>query len=368
MRMVEPTVRLIAVGSPTRPIWEQLCASNGDLAVSQTPAWCDCVCQERQFVDATRLYETRDGRVLILPLARRRSVPQVLTTEESWPWGWGGYGDLLGADEPRPEDVEGVVSDLLTRSVGRTTVLSTPRPAPNDYWTPSVSQEAKASRRRRTVHILNLDGGFDRTWTQRFTSKARSASRKAERRGVELEFGNSERLVANFDELYRESVERWATDRNEPVAFRRWLASRREPRTKLQIVASRLGADCQFGVAYRDGQAISGIIVLTNGSKATYWRGAMNRELAVGSGANELLHRTAIEQLCARGFQSYDFGTSPSEGVARFKMGFGSEEWYQHEYRFERIPVTRVTDYGRKRAKRLSMWAAARLRPVTTRT
>ncbi len=45
----------------------------------------------------------------------------------------------------------------------------------------------------------------------------------------------------------------------------------------------------------------------------------MDKERARGIGANELLHRYAIETACAEQRQSYDFGLYQTEELKRFK-------------------------------------------------
>ncbi len=60
------------------------------------------------------------------------------------------------------------------------------------------------------------------------------------------------------------------------------------------------------------------------GRTARYMRGAMDRDLAAPSRANDALHLAAIEQACAAGCTRYHFGeTGTSESLARFKERFG---------------------------------------------
>jgi CelD/BcsL family acetyltransferase involved in cellulose biosynthesis len=92
-------------------------------------------------------------------------------------------------------------------------------------------------------------------------------------------------------------------------------------------------------------------VVLTGGSRVTYWRGAMDKDLVRGTGANELLHRRAIEEACAGGRASYDFGMSQLDGLRRFKASFGSVEVPVHQYVFERLPTTAIGDRGMTTAK-----------------
>jgi hypothetical protein len=86
----------------------------------------------------------------------------------------------------------------------------------------------------------------------------------------------------------------------------------------------------------------------------------MNKERARGTGANELLHRCAIEAVCADERQSYDFGLSQTEELKRFKSTFGTEEVPVHAYYLERLPTAAAEAKCYSAAKQ-AVQAAARL-------
>lgn len=208
-------------------------------------------------------------------------------------------------------------------------------------------------RQSYQTHVLDLSGGFEAVWKARFSSVARSASRKAERLGVTVQSGTTEQLLPIFDALYRGSVDRWAQTRGDPLPIARLVARRHEPYRKFEIVANLLGDACEVHIATLDGKPLAGIIVLTHGAVASYWRGAMDKQLIAGTGANELLHRVAIEKACERGCLEYDMQRSPSDGVARFKTKFGAQPRNFLEYRFEKGPVTALERRARGFARRI---------------
>jgi hypothetical protein len=86
----------------------------------------------------------------------------------------------------------------------------------------------------------------------------------------------------------------------------------------------------------------------------------MNKERARGTGANELLHRYAIEAACASGGQSYDFGLYQTEELKRFKSTFGAREVPVHAYYFERLP-TAAAEMMCHHAAKQAVQALARL-------
>ena len=154
-----------------------------------------------------------------------------------------------------------------------------------------------------------------------------------------MESDSTGRLIPVFDVLFRSSVDRWAQDRGYPLTLMRWLAQRQHPLKKFGAVARALGERCTVWIAWRQGEPIAGIINLTKDPRVTYWRGAMDKERSRGTGANELLHRCAIEAACAGERQSYDFGLSQTADLRRFKGTFGAAEVPVHIYYFERLPT-----------------------------
>lgn len=157
-----------------------------------------------------------------------------------------------------------------------------------------------------------------------------------------------------FDALYRMSIDRWASQQHEPRWLAQWRARRRDPVDKFQTVAANLGPDCHVWVAWRGGEPIASVVVLTHGLHSTMWRSAIDKEAGRGTGATELLQQLAIEEACESGHRSYHLGDSaPSSSLARNKRGFGATEATYFGYRFERLPVTAVDRFVRRQAKRV---------------
>lgn len=328
-----------AEGADARPAWENLVARDDSIALSKTPEWIDCICSASRFSDATLLFRGDDGRQLILPRLRKTGTPSFLGQFESPPQGWGLGADASGVlsegGPASPSQIAAVIEHVQRHPGLRTRIMVCDDDA--EAWA-SVAPSALYST-ARTAQVLDLRGGFSTVWSQRFTSKVRSNARKAERRGVVVESDNTGRLVDVFDALYRRSVDRWAQQRSQPLPLMRWRAQRREPQNKFATVAQQMGERCTVSIAWREGEPLAGIVVLTRGPRATYWRGAMDKERARGTGANELLHRYAIEAACAEGRHSYDFGIYQTEELKRFKSTFGAHEVPVHVYYFERLPT-----------------------------
>jgi hypothetical protein len=306
-------------------------------------ALCDCTGME----DVTRLYETADGRRLVLPLARRGREPGPVRRVASPPTGWG-TGGLIGPGIS-PRDVAGVICDLQRRPALRTTIR--PDPARSDAW--ERVAPARAVRTPLMAQTLDLTD-FDSVWSRRFSSGVRRHCRRAQREPLDVETDATGRLIPVFDRLYRLSVDRWAEQQHEPARLARWRAARRDPPRKFELVARHLGADCRVWVAWRRREPAAAIVVLRRGPQWTYWRGAMDKDLVGNSGASHLLHRLAIEAACAAGAERYHMGdSSPGSSLATFKRGFGTTERHYVAYRLERLPLSAFEAGARRMVKRV---------------
>jgi len=336
--------RMASVRSPApRDLWDRLIASDPHALPCQTPAWTDAICSVDGLEDASRLYETADGRLLVLPLVRRRLLG-VPVTDASLPDGWGPGGLVAEGGLVLLEDVRAVVGDLAGGRVPFVTLR--PSPEAGTVWDEAVP--SAAVRRPRMAQTLDLGGGFAEVWRARFKPDTRNRVRRAERAGVVVEHDDTGRLVPVFRGLYLKSVARWARRDGRPRALARWQASRREPADKLATVSAALGSACRVYVASVEGRPAAGIVVLFGAAGASYWRGAMDEEVAGRTYANYLLHRTAIEDACTAGCSAYHMGDSaPGSQLALFKSRFGAEEWPYASYRLERVPLASVTDAAR---------------------
>jgi hypothetical protein len=343
-------------------VWQDLVPAAASALPSQTPAWLDAVCAHGPWEDASRLYETRDGGALVLPLVRRTRLPRGLTSEFSMPPTWGA-GGLLSAAPLRPEDVAAVVADLRTGRALRTTVRPDFEQTP--LWT-AAARAAGAEELPVVHHVLDLDGDFDRVWA-RSASSARRAVRKAEKEGVTVEPHHDRAAVLDFYRLYEGWVEHRARTRGVPLPVARRMGRAEEPLPRLLTLSESLGKGFTVWLARLDGVVVAAMITLVQGEVALAWRAASDRDVAGPVRANDLLHRHAIEYATLGGCRYYDMGESGGvESLMRFKTRFGATPREFADYRFERLPVSAVTGPAsalRHRAERVALDVAGRLRP-----
>jgi Acetyltransferase (GNAT) domain len=330
-----------------RTVWSELLTRDPDALVSQSQEWIDTLCAGGTHEDASRLYEGSDGVRFLLPLVRRRGPwPPALAPRASMPEAWG-MGGLLGDRRPTRAEVSAVAADLAGDPAIRIGVR--PNPLHADLWSGAGTLAAASIPRR--AHVLDLSDGPDRIW-RGFHRAARGGVKKAERSGVEVECDTTGRLVPTFHRLLRISTARWAKQQHEPLPVARLRARWRDPVEKFERLAQGLGAAMQVWVALKDGEPAASTIVL-RGTNASYTRGAMDKELAAPTRANDLLQWLAIEDAARSGCLSYHLGESGwSPGLAGFKEKLGARPVPYFEYRFERLPLTRADGLARGLVKR----------------
>jgi Acetyltransferase (GNAT) domain len=340
--------RGVEVRTPApRDVWRELYKSDPHALLYHAPVWVDLMSAFGSYEDASRLYSLPDGRLAVLPMVRKRLLNRVVR-EASYPAAWG-MGGLLASGGVRESDVAAVFADLASRRVVQTTLR--PNPVMGAVW--EAARPPSVVTVSRLAHVLDLEGGFDHVWNERFTGQARTAVRKAERSGLTVRCDTSGRLLPVFYELYERSLDRWAAAQHEPRALARWRGHRRDPLRKLQMIAEWLGEGCRVWVAWLDGRPAASILVI-QGPSANYTRGVMDKEIAGPTRANYLLHRLAVEDACAAGCRHYHMGeTGPSSTLAQFKTRFGARPQPYAEYHIEAVPLTALDRALRSGVKRV---------------
>lgn len=329
-------------------LWRQLTSADPEALPYQAPEWIAAACDAANLVNVSRCYLAADGSRHVLPLVRPANLPRLTSSLSSMPPAWG-MGGLISEAPPSVELVRTVMHDL--QQLGYLSVNIRPNPRHAAIWAAARPQGYTARSRR--AHVLDLRGGFDHVWAQRFNARTRNNISKAERSGVEVEFDTTGRLLPAFYELFEYSLLRWADAQNEPHWLARWRGHQRDPLSKLQTIAAHMGSMCRIGLARIEGRPAAAIMVL-EGRNANYSRAVMNQDLVRNLGVNELLHRHAISHAIDSGCSFYHMGESgQSESLARFKEKLGAEPIDYAEYYCERWPVSRVDNAARTAVKRL---------------
>jgi hypothetical protein len=338
----------VSVPAP-RAEWRDIVLADPNAQAFHFPEWVDGVCSAGPYEDVTRLYETADGRLLVMPMVRRSYLGGALAQQASLPPTWG-IGGVLSKQPIQPEDIAAVYADLRQlRGVQRTLIQPSARSGP--LWAAASMPGVKTVP--RLAHVLDLSGGFDTVWNERFTKVARKGVRHAERSGLTIERDTTGALLPQFYALRQESVKRWARQMHEPLLMSRWRARGRDSLSKFQAMAAAMPTQFNLYLATHEGVAVAGLIVYHGpGARAT--SSAMIKELAAPVRANDLLHRIAIEDACTAGSTHFDFGESgASKELATFKTRYGARPHPYHQYVVERLPITEVDRALRTAVKRV---------------
>jgi hypothetical protein len=325
------------VWSPApREVWRSILAHSDQATAFHTPEWLDAACEAGGFEDASRLYETREGRHLVLPMVRASGPLPGMRSEWSMPPNWG-FGGAIASGVVRERDINA----LLTAGVGPTSAWCRmsikPGPLTGEAW-------ARALPRRRIphlVHLVDLRAGFSEHWSKRFSHNTRKLIRRAEKQGIVVERDDTGRLLLDFYDVYLRWAVQGAEARGIPSSAAVAQAKRSEPFTHYKVVARRLGARCRIWIARIDGQAIASIITLLNGSHAHCWRSSSDKKRA--GRANDLLQARAMEDAADSGCSYYHMGESGGiESLMAFKEKFGAERRVYDELRFEPILIEKI--------------------------
>ena len=171
----------------------------------------------------------------------------------------------------------------------------------------------ETDRRSRVEHILILQG---RNIGSAISSNHRRNIQKAEKAGVRVERSSTRESCREHVLLQDASMER-RLNRGEQVE------ADAQMHTPLALVQYGAG---EFFRAVRAGQALSSILVLRAPSGAYYHSAGTSRE-GMAIGASHLLIREVAEILRVEGMQQFNLGGADpsSSGLARFKMGFGTQ-------------------------------------------
>jgi hypothetical protein len=342
--------RLALGGTVTSPApraaWSDVVAADPGALPEQTPEWTDAICAVEGCTDASRLYEFADGRRFVLPLVRRSGLRGLGGQLWSFPQGWG-IGGPAGAGLDAAT-VEAMAADLRDLRVARVALRVDPLEA--SLWKGVNGRGVTALP--RLAHVVPL---FDSP-EEHLAAMSKSTRRKivrAQRDDLRVEVDTTGALLGDHYAMYLKSVERWAARQHEPLALARWRAERRDSIDKLRAMATFLGPDrFRLVVAYSDDRPAASTIVLL-GPITRDTRAALDRDAAAQKNASEAVQWRALQEAYAYGSTHYNMGESgASASLARYKEHFLAEPVPYAEYRFERLPLTRVDVAARSLVKR----------------
>lgn len=163
-----------------------------------------------------------------------------------------------------------------------------------------------------TTHVLDLSGGAQAVWAERFAPQRRRQTTCARRRGLRVRRAGSPADWLAYASIYQEVARHWHTRCRVPSGFFDRLSDNSPSRAHLWV-------------AEHEGEIVAGNLSFFYRDQAISWSGTMRKEHASLHPAVALHHAT-IEEACAAGCRLYHLGPSPGlMGAARFKEQFGCE-------------------------------------------
>lgn len=249
-----PTVNLRVVSPAPRSDWSRLCGTDPAATLCQTPEWTDALCDNTAWEDASRYYEMSDGVEGVLPLVRRGPAT-IASVHASMPAGWG-MGGVVARHKMSSEDLGLITTDLQDHPGLGFRIL----PNPLGYQRENFPGIPGLHILPRFAHVLDLDGGFETVWRERFRQTARRNVRKANKQGIEIERDSSGRLIPVYQALLERSVERWAAGSREPHWLARVRTRQADPPGKFEHLAEALGDRMVTMVAWYRGEPAAAVL------------------------------------------------------------------------------------------------------------
>ncbi len=331
------TVPIVDLMSPApRAAWREVLAGDPGATALQTPEYFSAALTGTRGRDVSRLYVLADGRRLVLPMIRQRTIPGV-RLEADFPGGYG-HGGMIATGGLRRSDVAAVVANLRG-SASSIRIGGAHHTA--DQWASGGGSGVVESRRR--VDVVDLDGGFEAVMAQRFSRKVRQSVNRSARMGVEVEVDTTGRLAGTFYDIYLAWVEHWVTRSKLPDRLARFQAKREERWQKFATVTARLGDLCRIFVARHEGVPVASAITFVYGEHAIGWRSYSLRDTGLRLGANSFTQAMAIKDAAESGCRWFDLGQSGGvEDLLRYKRSLGAEPREVVDLRIESPRATRL--------------------------
>ena len=146
------------------------------------------------------------------------------------------------------------------------------------------------------THVIDLDGGFDTVWEQRFASDRRKRVRRARRLGVTVEQSTAPSDLLDHYRIYADRVKSFGTQVPHPLELFQELLARGAEKVRLFV-------------ARHEGMVVGGHFNFYHGSDVIAWYG-MTSERGDSLQAGTLLYSEAIRDACDGGHRSYNLGGS----------------------------------------------------------
>lgn len=215
------------------------------------------------------------------------------------------------------------------------------------------AQPSLVADSRYADFVLRLNEDPNVLWTNPAMAKVRGHVRKANKSGVTVNRGDTDRDLSEFYALHLRTTKKHGMPA-QPYAYFRNLVH-------------TLGHDCEIRLllARYEGRTIGASLFIAFGDCAYYAYNA-SEQSALALGPNDLLLWEAIQWACRAGYQRFSFGKTSldNEGLVTFKRGWGAEAVPLRYYYYPDVVGLTSTAYGEKSRKYQAITIAWRALPA----
>jgi len=207
-----------------------------------------------------------------------------------------------------PADLESLLASLQQKFCHRHWNYIEIRPLQGQFQTEAFFHQSETY----CFHQLDLSPDLDTLFRGFHKDSIQRKIRRAEREGVTIERGRSERLIDTFYQLQ--------------LLTRRRHRVPPQPRTWFRNLASCFGDSLTIRVAYKDSRPLAAILTLSFKDTIVYKYGCSDPAFS-SLGGTQLLFWSSIQEAKQSALRQFDFGRSDTEnpGLITFKDRWGAE-------------------------------------------
>ena len=227
---------------------------------------------------------------------------------------FGGHGGPILTPDAGPETPAALAlafRDLGTRLRTMRFEMSVMNPSPSlrEAMAPALGSFYREFR----THLVDLSGGFEDLWGNRYRRGTRKCVRTAERAEVTVAIEGGQEVL---DILFRSHKEQ----------SRIWKGIHAYPKEAMQVMVEAFDEEARVYVARRDGRPLAACLFLYHRGREVHpWVSGAVPE-ARPHRAFHLLLNAAIRDACRDGYKVWNFGGSGgNRSIEFFKESFGAE-------------------------------------------
>jgi CelD/BcsL family acetyltransferase involved in cellulose biosynthesis len=312
-------VRVLTLDELDRASWDELIDSTSKAGVFHTWRWASVLEESFDSMSAVFFVVEESGTYSCGFPAIVESKPPA-TYFLSMPFG--SYGGLVEGKAERAE-LEMIVAEVGKYCKGERMWHAE---ISDFYGTCEPDWFGGFDKTRMQAHVLDLSGGFDVVWTERFNKNIRKMVRQARKKGVTVSKFSKDADLEAYISLAEHTLKRRGNVTKEVALYSNCI----------RLMAA--SGNATGHLAWWEGRPVAGAIHLVGKDEAMNWLSASDSSYWHVR-PNNLVVCRVIEEMCKRGLKRYNFGSSPESAkeLIRYKESWGAKKHpYVHLVRSSR--------------------------------